>query len=187
MKTDELEALKKSYSSTHQALQNNLIQIQTQLQSTRSEIDGAKKQTQAVQDSAGVKMTEVEQTLQRLRSMLETTGREGQNHAMLIQEDIAKLHEALTALSADFFEQKRLTLQVQNKLTSQVSLLEEGRRRRSDGKMEPQSSTMLEVVAPPLSGTGGSLASAKPPLADGAQERAYRSGASGTPPEFGRR
>lgn len=185
MKTAELEALKKSYSSTHQALQNNLIQIQTQLQSTRSEIDAAKKQTQAVQDSAGFKMTEVEQTLQRLCGMLETTGREGQNHAMLIQEDIAKLHEALTALSADFFEQKRLTLQVQNKLTSQVSLLEEGRRRTPD---QPQpdiySSGTLEVVAPPPAGMGSSLLPAGPP-AD-AQERAIR-GASGTPPDFGRR
>lgn len=129
MKTAELEALKKSYSSTHQQLQNNLIQTQQQLQTTSGEIHTAKRHAQEVQESASGKMTQVEQALQRLRGLLESTGREGQSHAMLIQEDIAKLHEALTALSADFFEQKRTTLQVQNRLTSQVSQLEESRRR----------------------------------------------------------
>lgn len=73
-------------------------------------------------------MGEVESTLARLRSNLEETGREGQSHAMMIQEDIAKLHEALTGLSGDFFEHKRLTQQVQTKLTSQVTALEEGRK-----------------------------------------------------------
>merc|ERR1719422_1419927 len=74
-------------------------------------------------------MGEVDSTLQRLRGTMETTGREGQTHALQIQEDIAKLHEALTALSTDFFDHKRLTLQVQNKLQNQVSMMEEGRRR----------------------------------------------------------
>jgi len=129
MKTAELEALKKSYSTTHQQLQNSLIQIQGQLQSTSSEIQAAKRQAQSVQEGAQQKMGEVETTLQRLRGTLEATGREGQSHALLIQEDIAKLHEALTGLSADFFDHKRLTLQVQNKLMGQVSLLEEARRR----------------------------------------------------------
>jgi len=138
MKTSELEALKKSYSSTHQQLQNNLIQTQQQLQTTSGEIHGAKKQAQEVQESASSKMSQVEQALQRLRGLLESTGREGQSHAMLIQEDISKLHEALTALSADFFEQKRTTLQVQNKLTSQVSQLEDSRRRaRQSSESKP--------------------------------------------------
>jgi len=128
MKSSELEALKKSYSSTHQQLQNNLIQTQQQLQSVNSEIQQAKKRAQAVQESALANMGDIEQSVQRFRGLLETTGREGQSHAMLIQEDIAKLHEALTSLSADFFEHKRLTLQVQTKLTSQVSHLESQRR-----------------------------------------------------------
>merc|ERR1719265_254064 len=121
MKSAELEALKKSYSSTHQ-----------QLQTTSSEIQSAKKRAQSVQETTQSKMNEVEQTLQRIRQTLDTTGRESHSHAMLIQEDIAKIHEALTALSADFFDHKRLTLQVQNKLTSQVSLLEESKRRALD-------------------------------------------------------
>jgi chromosome segregation ATPase len=142
MKTAELEALKKSYSSTHQQLQNNLIQTQQQLQTTSGEISAAKKQAQAVQESAFGKMTQVEQALQRLRGLLEGTGREGQSQAMLIQEEIFKLHEALTALSADFFEQKRTTLQVQNRLTSQVSQLEESRRRaRETVELPPGTST----------------------------------------------
>merc|ERR1719281_1763645 len=132
MKSAELEALKKSYSSTHQQLQNHLIQIQSQLQTTSSEIASAKKRAQSVQETTQGKMNEVEQTLQRIRQTLDTTGRESHSHAMLIQEDIAKIHEALTALSADFFDHKRLTLQVQNKLTSQVSLLEESKRRALD-------------------------------------------------------
>merc|ERR1719387_1295784 len=132
MKSAELEALKKSYSSTHQQLQNNLIQIQSQLQTTSSDIQTAKKLAQTVQEGAQAKMSEVEQALLRLRQTLESTGREGNSHALLIQEDIGKIHEALTALSADFFDHKRLTLQVQNKLTSQVSLLEESKRRTMD-------------------------------------------------------
>jgi len=148
MKTAELEALKKSYSSTHQQLQNNLIQTQQQLQTTSGEIHTAKKQAQAVQESAFSKMTQVEQALQRLRGLLEGTGREGQSHAMLIQEDIAKLHEALTALSADFFEQKRTTLQVQNRLTSQVSQLEESRRRaRETVEGKPPEASTPEAAA----------------------------------------
>jgi len=130
MKTAELEALKKSYSTTHQQLQNNLIQIQGQLQNTSGEIHAAKQQAEGVQDGAHQKMTEVEHHLQRLRVTLDTTGREGQSHAVLIQEDIAKLHEALTGLSADFLDHKRLTLQVQGKLTSQVTLLKDNRQKR---------------------------------------------------------
>merc|ERR1719188_1948708 len=129
MKTAELESLKKSYSTTHQQLQNNLIQIQGQLQATSSEIHTTKKQAQAVQEQAQHKMNEVEYSVQRLRGALEATGREGQSHAMLIQEDIANLHEALTGLSSDFFDHKRLTLKVQNTLTSQVSMLEESSKR----------------------------------------------------------
>merc|ERR1719313_2753610 len=129
MKTAELEALKKSYSSTHQQLQNNLIQIQGQIQATSAEIQAGKKNTQSVQEQAQSKMGEVELSLTRLWQTLDSTGKEGSSHALLIQEDIAKIHEALTALSADFFDNKRLTLQVQNKLTSQVALLEESRRR----------------------------------------------------------
>merc|ERR1712050_555811 len=125
MKTAELEALKKSYSATHQQLQNTLIQIQGQLQATSSEMHATKKQALAVQEQAQKKMNDVEYSVQRLRGALEATGREGQNHAMLIQEDIAKLHEALTGLSSDFFDHKRVTQQVQNKLSSHVSLLEE--------------------------------------------------------------
>merc|ERR1740130_483062 len=149
MKTAELDALKKSYSSTHQQLQNNLVQTQQQLQGTSGEIHAAKRQAQAVQEGALTKMSQVEQALQRLRGLLESTGREGQSHAMLIQEDIAKLHEALTALSADFFEQKRTTLQVQNKLTSQVSQLEDSRRRaRQNVESNPPDQSQQMAAVP---------------------------------------
>merc|ERR1719281_1248367 len=116
MKTAELDALKKSYSSTHQQLQNHLIQIQSQLQSTNSEIQAAKKHAQAVQEGTVQKMNEVEGTVQRITQVLDSTSREGHGHAMLIQEDIAKIHEAMTSLSADFYDNKRLSISVQNKL-----------------------------------------------------------------------
>merc|ERR1712232_112398 len=128
MKTAELESLKKSYSGTHQQLQNSLIQIQGQLQQTNSEMHAAKQQAQQVQDGAQQKLTEVEHNARRIRESLETSGRESQSHAMMVQEDIAKLHEALTGLSADFLDHKRLTSQVQSKLTSQVGLIQEGRK-----------------------------------------------------------
>ena len=41
-----LEALKKTYSSTHQQMQQSLVQLQGQLQSTGSEIVSAKTQAQ---------------------------------------------------------------------------------------------------------------------------------------------
>jgi len=131
-KTAELDALKKSYSSTHQQLQNSLIQIQGQLQSTSAEIHSAKRQAQAVQEGAQAKMGEIDATIHRIRGSLEASSREGQGHAMQIQDDIARLHEALTGLSSDFYDHKRLTLQVQNKLQGQVSVLEEGRRSVSE-------------------------------------------------------
>eukprot|EP00928_Gymnodinium_smaydae_P053655 TRINITY_DN37596_c1_g1_i1.p1 TRINITY_DN37596_c1_g1~~TRINITY_DN37596_c1_g1_i1.p1 ORF type:complete len:308 (-),score=54.35 TRINITY_DN37596_c1_g1_i1:106-915(-) len=134
MKTAELEALKKSYSTTHQQLQNNLIQIQGQLQSTSTEIHAAKQQVQAVQDGAQQRISEVENTMQRIRGFLDSSGREGQNHAMLVQEDISKLHEALTGLSADFLDHKRLTNQVQSKLNTQVSTLQDKKRPGGAGR-----------------------------------------------------
>lgn len=132
MKTAELEALKRSYSTTHQQLQNNIIQIQGLLQASSGEIHAVKQQAEAVQDQASQKLGEVDATMQRLRGVLESTGRESQSHAMQIQEDIARLHEALTGLSADFFDHKRLTHQVQNKLGSQVTLLEENRKKAAE-------------------------------------------------------
>jgi len=142
LRATELDNLKKSYSNSHQVLQSSLIQIQGQLQSTGSELAAAKRQAQSVLEGTNQKMGELEGSVHRLRNTLETTGREGQNHSMVIQEDIAKLHEALTSLSADFFDHKRVTLQVQNKLTSQVSLLEDDRRKATadtNGAMRPQS------------------------------------------------
>eukprot|EP00913_Durusdinium_trenchii_P022443 g21081.t1 len=129
MKTAELEALKKSYSSTHQQLQQNLVQLQGQLQSTGAEMVAAKKQAQAVQESVQHKLDEVELLTQRLRDQVEAGGRDGNATALAVQDDIAKLHEALTGLSSDFFEHKRLTQQVQTKLSSQVAALEDGRLR----------------------------------------------------------
>lgn len=129
-KSAELEALKRSYSSTHQQLQNNLVQTQQQLQFVSGDVTTAKQRAQILQEESVAKMADVEQNVQRLRSLLETSGREGQEQAMRIQEDIGKLHEALTVLSADVFDHKKQTLQVQHKLTSQVSQLEEVRRLR---------------------------------------------------------
>lgn len=139
MKTAELEALKKSYSSTHQQLQQNLVQLQGQLQSTGSEIVSAKKQAQAVQENVQSKLDEVELLAQRLRDQVDSSGREGNATALAVQDDIAKLHEALTGLSGDFFEHKRLTQQVQSKLSSQVAALEEGQQR---------SASVLQVPLP---------------------------------------
>ncbi|CAE8605298.1 unnamed protein product [Polarella glacialis] len=129
MKTTELEALKKSYSSTHQQLQNSLIHLQGQLQSTSSEVTATRKQAQAVQDGAQRKMGEVDQSLQRVKAAVDASSRDGNSMAMSIQEDIGKLHEALTGLSSDFLENKRLTQQVQSKLSGQVNQLEEARQR----------------------------------------------------------
>ncbi|CAE7865464.1 Ctsb, partial [Symbiodinium necroappetens] len=129
MKTAELEALKKSYSATHQQLQHSLVQLQGQLQSTSSEIVTSKRQVQATQDTVTHKMKEVEQLMVKLRDQVDSGGREGNATALAVQEDIAKLHEALTGLSGDFFEHKRLTQQVQSKLLNQVAALEDGRQR----------------------------------------------------------
>mmetsp|Transcript_54158 Transcript_54158/g.100017 ORF Transcript_54158/g.100017 Transcript_54158/m.100017 type:complete len:402 (+) Transcript_54158:110-1315(+) len=125
MKTSELEGLKKSYSQTHQQLQNSLIQLQGQLQATQGEILAAKQQAQAVQENAHMRMREVDKTLERLRGVLDKSGKEGNSQSLAIQEDISRLHEALTSLSSDFFDHKKVSLQVQGKLSSQVAVIEE--------------------------------------------------------------
>jgi len=73
---------------------------------------------------------------------VEASGRDGNTMALSIQEDIGRLHEALTGLSGDFIEHKRLTQQVQGKLSNQVSALEDSRQ-RSQPQEELMSQTSL--------------------------------------------
>lgn len=125
-------------------MQNNLIQIQSQLQSTSGEIHAAKRQAHVVQEGANAKISEVEQTLERISDVLESSGREGHSHTQQIQEDISKLREVIAGLSEDFYDNKRLTQQVQSNLARQVSVLEESKRRTQGVIQQDGSKTALD-------------------------------------------
>merc|ERR1719468_1065221 len=53
-----------------------------------------------------------------------------------LQEEIARIHESMASVNAEFLDHKRATNSVHNKLQSQVAGLEDGRRRQTP--MEPQ-------------------------------------------------
>merc|ERR1719265_1471685 len=61
--------------------------------------------------------------------MLAVGNAENRNQMLHLQEDIARIHESLTSLSAEFLDHKRAANSVHNRLQSQVWSLEEGRKR----------------------------------------------------------
>jgi len=133
LKTAELDALKKSYSQTHQQLQNHLLQIQTQVQGTYSDIQAVKRHAQGIYEGATIKFQDIEENIRRLEGLLEEANRENQTQGQSLQEDVSKVHEGLTSLSAEFFEHKRNATATQNKLQSQTWVMEEARRRALEG------------------------------------------------------
>lgn len=138
LKTAELDALKKSYSQTHQQLQNHLLAIQNQVQGTYTDIQAVKKHAQGVYDSAQIKFQEIDDNIRRLEAVLEEANRENAQQGDALQHDVGKVHLGLTSLSAEFFDHKRSSTTIHNKLQSQAWVLEEARRRGKEGKEMPE-------------------------------------------------
>jgi len=153
-KTSEMDALKRSYSQVHAQLQSSLIQIQNQLSVTNSEVQSARSSCDRVQRETQNRFTEIDSNLRALEDELSVGNAENRNQMLQLQEEIARIHESLASVSAEFLDHKRATNSVHNKLQSQVWSLEEGRKRQQQAdqpavmpsRIRPAQSVEAETV-----------------------------------------
>lgn len=132
-KTAELEALKRSYSQAHTQLQSSLIQIQNHLQVTNTEIQAARSACERVSKDASARFATIDDGLKAVEDELNVGNAENRNQMLQLQEEIARIHESLASVSAEFLDHKRATNSVHNKLQSQVWGIEEGRKNFAQG------------------------------------------------------
>jgi len=152
-KTAEIENLKRSYSQAHQQLQSSLIQITNHMSVTKNEVSTATSSCDRVQHDTSHRLGEVDSNLRGLEEMLSVGNAENRNQMLQLQEEIARIHESLASVSAEFLDHKRATNSVHNKLQSQVWSLEEGRKRQQPGleggaKAEAPMPRQVEVIRP---------------------------------------
>jgi len=153
-KTAELEALKKSYSQAHHQLQSSLIQIQNHLQVTNSEVQTAKASCDRVYKDTTQRFADIDEGLRGIEDKLSVGNAENRNQMIKLQEEIARIHESLASVSADFLDHKRNINSVHNRLQSQVWSLEEGRKRQQGGS-PPYSQTAGSYQPDPAGPEGG--------------------------------
>jgi chromosome segregation ATPase len=163
-KTSELESLKRSYSQAHQQLQNSLIQIRNHLSVTNNEVSNAKNHAEKVQKDTVSSFSDIDSNLRGLEDQLAVGNAENRNQMLHLQEDISRIHESLTSLSAEFLDHKRSANSVHNRLQSQVWSLEEGRKRSSIDQ-PPGRSFEPEVRQPTPPQSQSSLAPTPPQAA----------------------
>mmetsp|Transcript_71243 Transcript_71243/g.201940 ORF Transcript_71243/g.201940 Transcript_71243/m.201940 type:complete len:307 (+) Transcript_71243:94-1014(+) len=128
-KTSELEALKRSYSQAHAQLQSSLIQIQNHLQVTTQEVQAARQGCERVQRDAQQRFAELDGSARQLEEELASGNAEHRQTMLQLQEEIARVHEWLAGVGAEFLDHKRAASSAHNRLQGQVWQLEEGRRR----------------------------------------------------------
>lgn len=132
-KTSELEALKRSYSQAHAQLQSSLIQIQNHLQVTNGEVQAARTSCERVHRETTQRFMDIDENLRSLEDELSVGNAENRNQMLQLQEEIARIHDSLVSVNAEFLDHKRATNSAHNKLQSQVWSLEEGRKRQQQG------------------------------------------------------
>merc|ERR1719277_601660 len=130
-KTAELESLKRSYSQAHQQLQSSLIQIQNHLQVTSAEVHTANAACERVQRETTQRFAEIDGGLRDLEDQLSIGNAESRNQMLQLQEEIARIHESLASVNAEFLDHKRATNSVHNKMQWQVTNMEAGSKRQT--------------------------------------------------------
>lgn len=129
VKTQELESLKRSYSQAHSNLQSSLIQIQNNLQVSNGEVAAGRSSCQRVQQDMSSRFSEIDSNVRTLEEDLNVGNAENRNQMLQLQEDIARIHDAIADVTAEFNDHKRATNAVHNKFQSAVWSLEEGKKR----------------------------------------------------------
>eukprot|EP00929_Paragymnodinium_shiwhaense_P113310 TRINITY_DN81589_c0_g1_i1.p1 TRINITY_DN81589_c0_g1~~TRINITY_DN81589_c0_g1_i1.p1 ORF type:complete len:352 (+),score=77.58 TRINITY_DN81589_c0_g1_i1:88-1143(+) len=129
VKNQELEALKRSYNQAYSQLQSSLIQIQNHLQVTNSDVQQARASCERVQRETQGRFGEIETNLRAVEEELQVGNAENRNQMLQLQEDISRIHDAITNVSADFTDHKRMTNSVHNKLQTSVWSLEDSKKR----------------------------------------------------------
>ena len=66
------------------------------------------------------KFSDIDQNLKRVEASLSLGNTENRNQMLQLQEEIARIHESLTSVSAEFMDHKRSANSVHNKLQSQI-------------------------------------------------------------------
>lgn len=128
MKTAELEALRKSYSATHQQLKTHLITLQQSIQDTYSEVQVVKAQADRVAAATDEKYSELEMTLARVQTLYDDQKNEGDAMAESVHQELVGLSTDIATMSQEFFESKRGTKAMQQRIDGQVGQLQEAAR-----------------------------------------------------------
>eukprot|EP00930_Biecheleria_cincta_P045997 TRINITY_DN31715_c0_g1_i2.p1 TRINITY_DN31715_c0_g1~~TRINITY_DN31715_c0_g1_i2.p1 ORF type:complete len:337 (+),score=80.47 TRINITY_DN31715_c0_g1_i2:99-1109(+) len=136
-KTAELEDLKRSYSQAHQGLQSSLIQIQNHLQVTQSEVSTARASCDRVSKETHDRFLKIDCSMKSLAEELAAGDSESRTQMMQLKEEIARIRESLSSVSAEFQDHKLSSTSAHNKLQSQVWSLEE---RKKQDPISPSSS-----------------------------------------------
>lgn len=129
-KASDLETLKRSYSQAHTQLQSSLIQIQNHLQVTNQEVQGARSSCDRVHRETNQRLAELANSLRTLEEDLTAGNGENRSQMLQLQEEVARIHDSLSSVGAEFSDHKRSSTQAHNKLQSHLWGIEEGFKRQ---------------------------------------------------------
>jgi len=103
-KTLELETLKKAYAHTHHQLQQQIIQLQTEVNELRMKGDDAHRQTHLANEQSVNKVSEVEMTTQYTNNELKRLRSDHDQAIANLAENMNRWNETLRDLSKEFHD-----------------------------------------------------------------------------------
>lgn len=184
-KTLELEALKKAYAQTHQQLQQQIIQLQSEVNDLRMRSDDNSRQNHHSYEASVNKVSEVEMAAQYNNSEMKRLRQDHDNSISNLAENMNRWNETLRDLSKEFHDFQKVMNVNQQRLQSSVweiqaktglmpsgssSVLDTGNRLDGSGGGDTRSPPTRQVLSgmgqPPLQGgamlQGSSLRSQSP-------------------------
>jgi len=125
-KTLELETLKKAYAQTHQQLQQQIIQLQSEISDVRTKGEDTGRQANNMNEQNGNKIAEVEMAAQYANNELKRL-RSDHDHAIAnVAENMNRWNDTLRDLSKEFHSFQKVMNVNQQKMQSNVWDLQKG-------------------------------------------------------------
>jgi predicted nucleic acid-binding Zn-ribbon protein len=119
-KSLELETLKKAYAQTHQQLQQQIIQMQTEVNEVRMRGDDAYRQSQNINEHHGGKVNEVEMATQYANTELKRLRTDHDQAIATMAENMNRWNDALRELSKEFHDFQKVMNVNQQRVQSSI-------------------------------------------------------------------
>jgi len=119
-KTLEMETLKKAYASTHQQLQQQIIQIQSEVNEVRMRGDDAFRQTHVTNEQNTGKVSEVEMATQYANTELKRLRTDHDQAISNLAENMNRWNETLRDLSKEFHDFQKVMNVNQQRIQSSI-------------------------------------------------------------------